>query len=209
MMLWARQISAPTTLLVFLVCTWLTANAHDAPHTHSEGDALPASAFTHASIYQLESTWITQSAQRMRLGDLRGKVRVLAMHYTSCEYACPIIISMMQNIEAALEPEVRDRVGFVAVTFDPERDTPAVLKAYSEKMRLDLQHWTLLHGEPEDVLELAVLLGIKFTKDHQGGFAHSNLITVLNKEGEIVHRHTGLHHPVANTLTAIRRVANQ
>ena len=208
-MLWGMQLSAPTTLLVLLLSTWLTATAHDAPHTHSESDALSASAFTHASIYQLASTWITQSAQHMRLGDLRGKARVLAMHYTSCEYACPIIISIMQNIEAALEPEVRDRVGFVVVSFDPERDTPAVLKAYSEKMQLDLQHWTLLHGEPEDVLELAVLLGIKFTKDHQGGFAHSNLITVLNKEGEIVHRHTGLHHPVADTLTAIRRVANQ
>jgi protein SCO1/2 len=70
------------------------------------------------------------------------------MHYASCEYACPILLSILKNIEGALEPAVRDRVGFVAVTFDPAHDTPAVLRAYGTKMALDPAHWTLLRGEP-------------------------------------------------------------
>ncbi len=194
------------TILALVLVVWLTAGAHDNPQTHTTSDELSAGAYTQDSIYQLASTWTTESEQHIRLGDLRGKARVLAMHYTSCEYACPILISIMNNIESGLPPEARDKVGFVAVSFDPERDTPAVLKAYGEKMHLDLRYWTLLHGRPDDVVELAVLLGVKFKKDQQGGFSHANLITVLNREGEIVYRHTGLNHQVADTIAAIRKV---
>jgi protein SCO1/2 len=129
------------------------------------------------------------------------------MAYTSCDYACPLVVEMMKRLEAALPPELHAQVGFVVVTFDPERDTPAVLKAYSEKRQLDLQHWTLLHGQPDDVLELAVLLGVKYKRAPQGGFAHSNLLTVLNKDGEIVYRHPGLLQNLDEALRAIRQVA--
>jgi protein SCO1/2 len=200
-------------ILCLLLSVWWPARVAAEPqahsHSHPDSSELPPGEFTKASLYQLESTWITATGQRLHLGDLRGKVRVLVMHYASCEYACPILISVMQNIEKALAPEVLDKVGFVTVTFDPERDTPAVLKAYSDKMHLDPQRWTLLHGQPDDVLELAVLLGVKYKKDLQGGFAHSNLITVLNKEGESVYRHTGLYHPLADTLAVIAKVAEE
>jgi protein SCO1/2 len=194
---------------------WLAARVYASQHppmhthTHPPQDELPAGDFTAASLYQLSSTWITATEQRLQLSALQGKARVLVMHYTACEYACPILISLLKNIAGALEPAVRDHVGFVAVTFDPAHDTPAVLRAYSTKMDLDLAHWTLLRGDPEDTLELAVLLGVKYRKDPQGGFAHSNLITVLNTHGEIVHRHVGLQQSVADTIAAIRRVAQE
>jgi protein SCO1/2 len=188
-------------------------HTHTPGQTHTHGQApeneLPAGDVTAESLYQLPSLWTAATEQRLRLGDLRGKARVLVMHYASCEYACPILLSILKNIEGALEPAVRDRVGFVAVTFDPAHDTPAVLRAYGTKMALDPAHWTLLRGEPEDTLELAVLLGVKYRKDPQGGFAHSNLITVLNKHGEIVHRHVGLQQSVADTLAVIRQVAQE
>ena len=47
-------------------------------------------------------------------------------------------------------------------------------------------NWTLLRGAPNDVLELAALLGVKFKKDLGGQFAHSNIITVLDANGEVV-----------------------
>ena len=122
---------------------------------------LPAAAYSARSIYQLESVWTTAAEQPLRLGQLQGKVQVLAMVYTTCESACPIIVSLMQHMEAALPPELRPDVGFVLVTFDPARDTPAVLSAYSARMGLDPMSWLLLTGHPDDVLELATLLGIK------------------------------------------------
>src|SRR5262249_55465293 len=154
---------------------------------------------------QLASTWTTALAQQIRLGELHGKVQVVAMIYTTCDAACPLIVNVMQQIEASLPEELHPQVGFVLVTFDPVRDTPEVLRAYSARRRLDLHHWSLLHGRPDDVLELAVLLGVTYRQEKTGGFAHTNLITVLNRRGEIVHRHEGLAQSIDDTLTAIRK----
>lgn len=165
----------------------------------------PAAAFSARSVYQLESIWTTATAQPLRLGHLQGKVQVLAMMYTTCDAACPLIVSLMQHIEAALPPELRPQVGFVLLSLDPARDTPDVLSAYSARMHLDPGSWSLLSGHPDDVLELAMLLGIRSTRDQRGGFVHANVITVLNQAGEIVHRHEGLQQDMASTLEAIRR----
>jgi protein SCO1/2 len=168
---------------------------------------LPAGAYASDSLYQLTSTWTTATGQNLQLGALRDKARVVVMYYSTCEYACPILISMVKNIEAGLTPESRDKVGFVGVTFDPERDTLPVLQAYREKMHLNPENWTLLRGQPDDILELAVLLGVKYRKNPQGDFSHSILITVLNPAGEIVYRQVGLHQPIAETIAAIHQVA--
>ena len=50
-----------------------------------------------------------------------------------------------------------------------------------------------MHGEPNDVLELAALLGLKFNQDVNGQFAHSDVITILNAQGEIAHQQIGLN----------------
>jgi len=187
-----------------MVIGFLTAITSLAQHGPAEHQELPGSAFTATSLYQVTSTWLTAAEQPIRLGALQGKVQVLAMFYTTCENACPRLVSIMQQIEAALPADLQPQVGFILVTFDPEHDTPPILRAYREKRHLDSQRWTLLHGQPDAVLELAVLLGVNYTKDLRGGFAHTNLMTVLNKQGEIVHRHEGLQARIEDTLAAIR-----
>ena len=86
------------------------------------------------------------------------------------------------------------------------RDTPAALKAYRERMKLD-GAWTLLHGDAANVQELAMLLGVKFKQDARGQFSHSNLITVLNPEGEIAHQRAGLMGDVSEAAKAVALVA--
>jgi hypothetical protein len=54
------------------------------------------------------------------------------------------------------------RVGFALVSFDSKRDTPAALADYRRARKLPAERWALLRGRPDDVLELAALLGIKF-----------------------------------------------
>jgi protein SCO1/2 len=205
------RLSALLALEVYvLLGAWATALAvsdHAGHAGHTGHTELPAAAYSARSIYQVESVWTTAAEQALRLGHLQGKVQVLAMVYTTCESSCPIIVSLMQHLEAALPPELRSHVGFVLVTLDPERDTPSSLRAYSDKMHLDSASWSLLSGHPDDVMELAMLLGIRYKRDQGGGFIHSNVMTVFNKAGEIVHRHEGLQQDMASTLEAIRRAA--
>ena len=78
------------------------------------------------------------------------------------------------------------------MTFDTERDTPEVLNAYRNARNLSGDQWTLLHGRPEDVRELALVLGVKYRKDASGQFSHSNFITLLDADGEITYQQTSL-----------------
>ena len=73
------------------------------------------------------------------------------------------------------------------------RDTPTALPAYRVEHKLGAANWTLLRGEPDDVRELAALLGVIYKQDANGDFAHSNLITVLNAEGEIIFQQPGVN----------------
>ena len=108
-----------------------------------------------------------------------------------------------ERIEAALPKEIRGRTSFGLITIDTERDTPAALHAYRATRKLPVDRWTLLRGAPDDTLELAALLGVKFKREASGQFAHSNLITVLNEQGEIIHQLTGLNQEVGETVKRI------
>lgn len=162
-------------------------------------------AFSDRSLYQIDSSWTNDAGASIKLAELGGRPQVVTMFFAQCEYACPLLIHDMEKIEAALPENVRTNVGFVLVTFDTERDTPAALAAYRKNHKLNV-NWTLLRGGPDDVLELAALLGVKFKKDFRGQFAHSNVITMLDPNGEIALQQTGLNRDPAPAVAALQKV---
>jgi protein SCO1/2 len=162
-------------------------------------DAAPFSA---KSLYQADVAFTDDTGRAFHLGELRGRPVVLTMFFASCGYACPLLVSDMQAIRAKLPAEIRDRAAFVLVSFDVERDTPAALAAYREQRGLG-HDWILLHGNDDAVRELAALLGVKYKPETGGGFSHSNLITLLNREGEVVHQRSGLKGGLDETAAAL------
>lgn len=52
-----------------------------------------------------------------------------------------------------------------------------------------------------------MLLGVKFKRDANGQFSHSNLITVLNLEGEISHQRNGLMGDMSEAAKAVALAA--
>jgi protein SCO1/2 len=164
--------------------------AHDLPPCCRP--ALPAGKPTDRSLYQLDSTWTSDVGRKVKLSVLRGRPQVAAMFFSNCEYACPILVNDMRKPEAALPKDVLAKVDFALVSFDTKRDTPEALAAFRKKERLPVASWTLLRGENDDVRELAALLGINYVQDARGQFAHTNMITLLNAEGEIAFQQAGL-----------------
>jgi protein SCO1/2 len=144
------------------------------------------------SLYELPSEWRDQRGDTVRLSQLAGAVRVVAMVYTSCQATCPLIVADLKRIEAALPPDRRADVGFVLVSLDPERDTPGRLAAWAEQTRLDPARWTLLAGGDDDVRELAATLDVRYQAQADGELAHTNGLTVLDRSGGIIHRQVGL-----------------
>ena len=156
----------------------------------------PSNPLSNKSLYQLDAKWTNDAGRAFALTSLRGRPVVITMFFAQCEYACPVIVNDIKRLQAAMPAGVRKQTRIVLVTFDTVRDTPAALRAFRERMSLDDQ-WTLLRGEPDAVQELAMLLGVKFKQDARGQFAHSNLLTLLNAEGEIVHQHAGLNGDIS------------
>lgn len=151
-----------------------------------------AKPLTEKSLYQLDATWTNDDSQTVKLSSLRGRPQVIVMFFANCHSACPLLVYQMKQVEEALPAAVRKNLGFTLVSFDSKRDTPAALKNYRGQHGLSHENWTLLNGDSDGVLELAAVLGVKFKEDTQGQFAHSNIITLLNTEGEIVYQQTGL-----------------
>jgi protein SCO1/2 len=164
------------------------------------GAALPE-----RSIYQSASQWTNDVAKAASLESLRGRPQVVTMFFAECQFTCPILVHSMKQIEAALPEGTRTNVGFVLISFDPERDTPAALAKYRQTHELGA-NWTLLRGGADDVMELAALLGVKYKKDVAGNFAHSNIITVLNDEGEIAFQELGVNRDPLNTVNALQKL---
>ena len=153
------------------------------------------------SIFVIADTFQTQHNKNITLSSLAGKPTVVAMIFTNCGFACPRITSDMVNIADSLK-ENRNKVNFVLISFDIARDTPAQLQKFAKKMALD-SNWILLHGSEQVTRTVSVLLNVQYEKDAEGNFSHSNLISVLDKNGVLNFQKEGLEADHKETIDKI------
>ncbi len=163
-------------------------------------------ALSERSLYQLDSLWADDGNTTRPLNSLRGRPQIVTMFFASCEFACPLLVKDMKHIEAALPEATRTNVGFVLISFDSKRDTPAALARYRKLHNLGA-NWTLLTGTPDNVQEIAALLGVKFKMDARGQFAHSNLISLLDAGGEMATQQIGLNQSGETIIARAKQLA--
>ncbi|WP_264559432.1 SCO family protein [Flavobacterium sp. N2270] len=144
------------------------------------------------SIFNLTSKWKTQDNKTIEIKDFRGKVSVMVMIYTTCKAACPRLVADMRDIESKIPKEDLKDLNFILVSIDPETDTPERLKVFAKDNFMDDEHWTFLQGTPTTVQEFANVLAVKYKKITPIDFSHSNIISVFNREGELIHQQEGL-----------------
>lgn len=77
---------------------------------------------------------------------------------------------------------------------------------YRRTRQLPADRWSLLCGQPDDVLELAALLGVRYKEDANGQFMHSNVISILNAQGEIVYQQIGLNQDITETVRILENL---
>lgn len=150
------------------------------------------SGISEESIFNLTSKWHTQDGDVIQLQDLKGKTLVMVMIYTSCKAACPRLVADMRNIESEIPSEKVKNIRFVLVSIDPETDTPQRLKAFAIENLMDDEQWTFLQGTESGIREFANVLAVKYKQISPMDFSHSNIISVFNSNGELVHQQEGL-----------------
>ena len=157
------------------------------------------------SIYLSKAPWTTHEGKTVTLSSLRGSPTVVSMLYTSCKATCPLTLLDLQAIEKGLTAEAKSKVQFAIFSFDSSTDTPAHLKEFANSHNLSGAHWTFHSGKVASVRELAALLGIRFKLLDGGGFDHSNIITVLDTEGVIIHKQVGLKQVPTETIALLNQ----
>ena len=144
-----------------------------------------------SSIFLLDSKWQNQDAEELQLKNLKGKNLVMVMIFTSCRTACPILVGDMKKIHAKIEKNKLKDTSLVLISIDPTNDTPEVLKKFAAERNMDSQPWIFLRSDEESTREFANVLAVKYKKISPIEFSHSNIISVFNRNGELVSQEEG------------------
>ena len=132
-------------------------------------------------------TLTDQTGRPLSFSALAGKVVALNFIYTRC--ALPQFCLRVSNHFGVLQKRFQLELGrdlvLLTVTFDPERDTPAVLARYAEQWKADPKTWRFLTGEVAAVRRVCALFGVDAFPD-EGLMNHSLRTAVIDRTGTIV-----------------------
>lgn len=155
---------------------------------------------------------LSQDSTTLRFpADFNGAPVIVAYIYTHCQSVCPAITANMKNISAKLP--ANSPVRMVLITFDPMRDTPAVLKKYMREYELDADRFTMLTGDSTTVYSLMDQIGIraKVTRDSSMAgmgymFNHTNQVNLVDAEGRIRGEYGGSMVPPEEVIADLKKL---
>lgn len=130
--------------------------------------------------------------------DFKDKVYVVEFFFTTCPTICPIMNSKM----LALQNEFieNSNFGIASISITPEFDTPEVLKEYADSQGAKHKNWHFLTGKSEEIVYDLSNKGFKLYAgkgdENHGGFEHSGLFALIDKDGYIRSRMDAFGNPI-------------
>jgi protein SCO1/2 len=158
------------------------------------------------SVLRVPAAFTDQDGKAFTLAQRRGGAQLVTMFYSSCPYACPLIIDTGKGIDHALTAAERAKLRVLLLSLDPARDTPAKLSALANKRKLDRARWTLGTTDAAGVRQTAAVLGIRYRQLANGEFNHSSVMILLDRDGRILARSEKIGaQPDPEFLAAVRK----
>jgi len=194
---------------VLLVSCQSRSQSDSKPETINKTPANSTSTISEESIFNLTSKWKTEEGNEIELAELKGKVLVMVMIYTTCKVACPRLVADMSAIANQVPKDREQEVQYVLVSIDPENDTPEKLKKFAIEKNMDGEEWTFLQGNVHTVQEFANVLSVKYKQIAPMDFSHSNIISVFDRQGVLIHQQEGLGVNNKETVETIINAANE
>jgi protein SCO1 len=133
---------------------------------------------------------VERSGRALGTAELVGRYLVVDFVFARCGGTCPRLQAAMQQLQdaAARDADVR----LVSLTVDPERDDPAVLRTWAERLGADPERWLFLRIEDEPLRRLMREALKVPTADEL--IAHSNYFMLVDPEGGVRGRYEPLEH---------------
>jgi protein SCO1 len=127
----------------------------------------------------------------------KGKVYVLEFFFTTCPSICPKMNLSMLEIEKTFFGN--PNFGIVSITIDPAHDTPQVLKDHAKLLGVKSSNWNFLTGDKATIMDLSNKGFNLYAGENakvNGGFEHSGLFALIDKEGNIRCRKDEFGNPI-------------
>lgn len=140
---------------------------------------------------------INQDNKKISNQTYKGKVYVLEFFFTSCPSICPKMNLSMLSIENKFFGN--PNFGIVSITIDPEHDTPTVLNSHKELLGAKSSNWNFLTGDKNFILDLSNKGFNIYAGENSkvsGGFEHSGLFALIDKNGDIRCRKDNFGNPI-------------
>ncbi|MDT3696099.1 MAG: SCO family protein [Ignavibacterium sp.] len=146
-------------------------------------------------IFRTQNTFFNQDSIQVEFPEIiKDKITLFTMIYTHCPDICPMTTHNMSLVEQRLPDNVKDRVRFVVISFDPKRDTPSIFKKYAEIRDLSFSTWSFLSGDEKNTNEVMLKFDIvaipaDSTYDDDGTLSynviHTDRISLIDQNGKL------------------------
>lgn len=140
--------------------------------------------------------FVDQDGRQRTLADWKGKTIALTFIYTRCPYPtfCPLMDRQFAAIQRTVKADaaLRRQVHLLSVSFDPDYDTPAVLKAHAAKLGADPGSWSYVTGPRDEIDRFAARFGVSIVRGvTPADFAHTLGTAVGDRDARVVSIYTG------------------
>jgi len=131
---------------------------------------------------------IDQTGKRRALLDkVDDRAVIVDFIFTRCTSVCSALGTSYQQLQADIqEKHLQKEVRLVTVSFDPERDTPAVIADYGRRLSANPDTWTLLTPvDPEALRRVLEAFGVVRVPASNGQFIHNTAFNVIDRRGRL------------------------
>ena len=186
-----------------VLASLMLAQPRDAPLSAAQQPPLPRIA--PAPDFTLTS----QDGAQVTLADFRGKVVAVTFIFTLCTQTCPVLTPMMSFVQDRLGRDFGEKIAFVSVTVDPERDTPEVLKDYAQAFGANPAGWVFATGAPDVIRDVTRRYGVFATKAENGNVDHTFLTSIVDRRGILRVQYLGVRFDPEEFRRDLLSLANE
>ncbi len=146
---------------------------------------------------------------------IKDKITVMGFIYTHCPDICPMTTHNMALAEEKLHGQGIEDVLFVALSFDPERDTPEVLRKFAEIRDIKFDNWIFLTGDETTTKDLLKRFDVRaiptdstFFEDGTNSYSimHTDRISLINNKGILKKNYKGSTINIEELITDIKYI---
>ena len=142
--------------------------------------------------------FINQEGKTINNNTYQNKVYVVEFFFSTCPTICPIMNKKMLTIQDAFFGN--PNFGIASISITPDIDSSKILKNYAKNNGITHKNWHLLTGKSEEIVYALSNQGFKLYAgkgdEEHGGFEHSGLFALVDKNGFIRSRKDEFGNPI-------------